>query len=51
MSASYLDTFPAFLGMTFGLVSLMPGLFFHGEAETKEKSRAVRRYPTTKGKR
>jgi hypothetical protein len=51
MSASYLDTFLAFLGMTFGLVSVMPGLFFYGEAETKQKSQAVRPYPATKGKR
>ena len=51
MSASYLDTFLAFLGMTFGLVSVMPSLFFYGEAEKKEKSQAVRPYPATIGNR
>jgi hypothetical protein len=51
MSASYLDTFLAFLGMTFGLVSVMPGLFFYGEAETKEKLEAVRRYSADQSRR
>ncbi|MCC8959090.1 MULTISPECIES: hypothetical protein [Bradyrhizobium] len=35
MEINYLDTFLAFLGMTFGLVSVMPGLFFQPKAEVK----------------
>ncbi len=35
MEINFLDTFLAFLGMTFGLVSVMPGLFFQPKAEVK----------------
>ncbi|MBR0758464.1 hypothetical protein JQ604_40325 [Bradyrhizobium jicamae] len=33
MNVSYLDLFLAFLGMTFGLVSALPGLFFQPTVE------------------
>ena len=33
MNVSYLDLFLAFLGMTFGLVSALPGLFFQPMVE------------------
>jgi hypothetical protein len=35
MEINFLDTFLAFLGMTFGLVSVMPGLFFQPKAEAE----------------
>ena len=37
MAMSYLDTFLAFLGMTFGLVSALPGLFFQRDVEESRK--------------
>jgi hypothetical protein len=40
MSVSYLDVFLAFLGMTFGLPSVLPGLFFRRKAEPPRTSQA-----------
>lgn len=39
MDLNYLDTFLAFLGMTFGLVSVLPGLFFQPKAEARRTTR------------
>ncbi|WP_256437614.1 hypothetical protein [Bradyrhizobium sp. CCBAU 53421] len=39
---NYLDTFLAFLGMTFGLVSVMPRLFFQPKAEAKRATASAR---------
>jgi hypothetical protein len=33
MNLNYLDLFLAFLGMTFGLPSVLPGLFFQAEGQ------------------
>ncbi|MCK1279535.1 hypothetical protein ACT4MK_16680 [Bradyrhizobium barranii] len=41
MSVSYLDVFLAFLGMTFGLPSVLPGLFFQPKAEPPRTSQAT----------
>ena len=41
MEINYLDTFLAFLGMTFGLVSVMPGLFFQPKAEVKRATKTA----------
>jgi hypothetical protein len=41
MEMNFLDTFLAFLGMTFGLVSVMPGLFFQPKAEVKRATRTT----------
>ncbi|MES5483994.1 hypothetical protein QMZ05_14675 [Bradyrhizobium sp. INPA03-11B] len=41
MEINYLDTFLAFLGMTFGLVSVLPGLFFQPKAEVKRATRTA----------
>ena len=38
MSMSYLDVFLAFLGMTIGLPSVLPGLFFQRKAEPPRTS-------------
>ena len=35
MNVNYLDLFLAFLGMTFGGISALPGLFFQPTAEVK----------------
>ena len=41
MSVNYLDVFLAFLGMTFGLPSVLPGLFFQRKAEPPRTSQAM----------
>ncbi|MDI3560303.1 hypothetical protein [Bradyrhizobium sp. Arg816] len=41
MSMNYLDVFLAFLGMTFGLPSVLPGLFFQRKAEPPRTSQAT----------
>ncbi|WP_143202033.1 hypothetical protein [Bradyrhizobium sp. NAS96.2] len=41
MEINYLDTFLAFLGMTFGLVSVLPGLFFQPKVEVKRATRTA----------
>ena len=41
MSVSYLDVFLAFLVMTFGLPSVLPGLFFQPKAEPPRTSQAT----------
>lgn len=41
MEINYLDTFLAFLGMTFGLVSVLPGLFFQHKVEVKRATRTA----------
>jgi len=41
MEFNYLDTFLAFLGMTFGLVSVAPGLFFQPKAEPARATRTA----------
>ncbi|MFT5553661.1 MAG: hypothetical protein CFE30_00870 [Bradyrhizobium sp. PARBB1] len=43
MDLNYLDTFLAFLGMTFGLVSVLPGLFFQPKAEARRTTRLASR--------
>ncbi|WP_157863237.1 hypothetical protein [Bradyrhizobium tropiciagri] len=43
MDVNYLDTFLAFLGMTFGLVSALPGLFFQPKAEVRSATRPASR--------
>jgi len=43
MDLNYLDTFLAFLGMTFGLVSALPGLFFQPKAEARRATRLASR--------
>ncbi|MDH2382324.1 hypothetical protein [Bradyrhizobium sp. CER78] len=43
MDVNYLDTFLAFLGMTFGLVSALPGLFFQPKAEVHRATRPASR--------
>jgi len=40
MTMNYLDVFLAFLGMTFGLPSVLPGLFFQRKAEPPRTSQA-----------
>ena len=41
MTMNYLDVFLAFLGMTFGLPSVLPGLFFQPKAEPTRTSQAT----------
>ena len=41
MSVSYLDVFLAFLGMTFGLPSVLPRLFFQPKVEPPRTSQAT----------
>jgi len=41
MAMNYLDTFLAFLGMTFGLVSALPNLFFQPKAEVSRATRTA----------
>ena len=43
MDLNYLDTFLAFLGMTFGLVSVLPRLFFQPKAEARRTTRLASR--------
>ncbi|WP_426609028.1 hypothetical protein [Bradyrhizobium sp. McL0616] len=38
---NYLDVFLAFLGMTFGLPSVLPGLFFQRKVGPQRTSRAT----------
>lgn len=40
MPVSYLDLFLAFLGLTFGLPSVLPGLFFRNEDGRPPRSQA-----------
>jgi len=40
MTMNYLDVFLAFLGMTFGLPSVLPSLFFQRKAEPPRTSQA-----------
>lgn len=41
MEFNYLDTFLAFLGMTFGLVSVAPRLFFQPKVEPARATRTI----------
>ncbi|WP_298375233.1 hypothetical protein [uncultured Bradyrhizobium sp.] len=41
MELNYLDTFLAFLGMTFGLVSVAPRLFFQPKVEVARATRTA----------
>ncbi|WP_156936809.1 hypothetical protein [Bradyrhizobium sp. WSM2254] len=41
MGMNYLDVFLAFLGMTFGLPSVLPGLFFQRKAEPPRTSQVT----------
>lgn len=50
MEINYLDTFLAFLGMTFGLVSVLPGLFFQPQAKV-HRARRTASGPATNGRR
>ncbi|MGY3489554.1 hypothetical protein ACVW1C_007437 [Bradyrhizobium sp. USDA 4011] len=43
MHIHYLDTFLAFLGMTLGLVSVVPGLFFQPRPEAHRATRLASR--------
>jgi hypothetical protein len=40
MPMSYFDLFLAFLGLTFGLPSVLPGLFFQNKDGRRPRSRA-----------
>jgi hypothetical protein len=51
MAAGYLDTFLAFLGMTFGGVSALPGLFFQDKAEASRKTQMGWPDPAAKSER